>query len=452
MKGFAVWLDDTGERWDLKGAQAAIFKAAHPHFVPLGNFVEERVELVRPSLDPDKEWPVYGVSNKVGVFLSHMQLGEKFRTPYKRIEKDWFFHNPTRANVGSLGRVPIVPEDAVTSPEYQVWSIKNPEWMPEYVEALISMPFFNLLIQVHRVGAVKERLYARNLMEIPVPNHGRDFQKRIVQKWTDLRDRIAAAEKRIEEHEESLVAQVLADSGIEVSHSRKRPKAYALQLDEIERWGVGFNRYTWSLEDMLQSSMYDRAPIESVAFINPKRTKTIPNETRVTFVPMEAVSETSGAIESAEDVPFDEVSKGYTAFEEGDVIWAKITPCMENGKSAVARNLVGGVGFGSTEFHVVRPRDPDAVIPEYLWCLLRLKAVRQAARRYFIGSAGQQRVPDGFLKDLVIPVPPKTVQESIVEGVRQKRLMVSEEYAGLAKLRKGGLAEIEQAIVSGHWV
>ena len=86
---------------------------------------EEATELVRPSDQPDKDWPVYGVNNKAGVFFSHYQKGSEFNSAYKRIRADWFFHNPTRANVGSLGRVPQVPEDAITSPEYQVWRIRN---------------------------------------------------------------------------------------------------------------------------------------------------------------------------------------------------------------------------------------------------------------------------------------------------------------------------------------
>src|SRR4051794_30482524 len=100
------------ERWDFKSAIAAAYRRAHPTFKPLGNFIEDATTLVRPSGSPDKLWPVYGVNNRVGVFFSHMQPGSHFKSNYKKIERDWFFHNPTRANVGSIGRVPEVPEDA----------------------------------------------------------------------------------------------------------------------------------------------------------------------------------------------------------------------------------------------------------------------------------------------------------------------------------------------------
>ena len=165
-------------RWDAKTARAAAFRAANLAFRPLGEFAEEATELVKPWEQPEKDWPVYGVNNKDGVFFSYYQKGAEFNAPYKRILKDWFFHNPTRSSVGSLGIVPEVPEDAITSPEYQVWRIKQ-GLIPGYVAVLINTSFFISLIQFHRVGAVKQRLYVENLLEIPVPVIPDDEQRAI---------------------------------------------------------------------------------------------------------------------------------------------------------------------------------------------------------------------------------------------------------------------------------
>src|SRR2546423_1118999 len=112
-------------RWDIKTARAAMLHLANPGFRPLGEFAEEATEMIRPWEQPEHLWPVYGVTNEVGVIFSHHQRGDAFNAPYKRICRDWFFHNPTRANVGSLGRVPEVPPDALTSPEYQIWRLKS---------------------------------------------------------------------------------------------------------------------------------------------------------------------------------------------------------------------------------------------------------------------------------------------------------------------------------------
>lgn len=101
-----------------------------------------------------------------------------------------------------------------------------------------------------------------------------------------------------------------------------------------------------------------RVPLREAAEINPKLDRTLlSDDTLVSFVPMASVGAANGQIDVSTTRPYAEVKKGYTAFRNGDVLFAKVTPCMENGKMAVARNLINGQGFGSTEFHVLRPRE-----------------------------------------------------------------------------------------------
>ncbi|MGB9755022.1 restriction endonuclease subunit S [Roseiflexus castenholzii] len=151
-----------------------------------------------------------------------------------------------------------------------------------------------------------------------------------------------------------------------------------------------------------------------VCTINPPRPHNLGRspEASTTFVPMEAVSEQIGAIVSPQIRLYREVMNGYTYFEEGDVIWAKITPCMENGKAAIARGLLDGFAFGSTEFHVIRPT--SATIPEFVWYFVRQPSFRQEAARHFIGAVGQQRVPSTFLENKPVPLPPLSEQRAIV--------------------------------------
>ena len=137
----------------------------------------------------------------------------------------------------------------------------------------------------------------------------------------------------------------------------------------------------------------------------------------VTFVPMGAVDERAGTIARPEVRPFSTVRKGYTAFTDGDVIMAKITPCMENGKAAIARDLVNGLGFGSTEFHVFRSH--GAVLPEYVYHYLRQESFRHIAEDEMTGSVGQKRVPRGFLESARLPVPPLAEQMRIVALLEQ---------------------------------
>lgn len=176
-KAFALTWDKL-ESWDVKSSRAAAFKLANPTFKPLSEYAEEATELIRPKLEPNKDWPVYGVNNKEGVFFSGFQKGADFNATYKRIRKDWFFHNPTRSSVGSLGIVPEVPKDAITSPEYQVWRIYYGLHLG-FAAVMITTEYFIKLIQFNRVGAVKERLYVDNLLSIPIPEIPVEFQHEV---------------------------------------------------------------------------------------------------------------------------------------------------------------------------------------------------------------------------------------------------------------------------------
>lgn len=158
---------------------------------------------------------------------------------------------------------------------------------------------------------------------------------------------------------------------------------------------------------------YPMVPLGEVCKVNPRAGRLrLPDDMLVSFVPMAAVDESLGAITGCEDRPVAEVSKGYTAFADGDVLFAKITPCMENGKTALARNLTNGMGRGSTEFYVLRPGND--VLGEYVYHVVREAWFRDEAKRNFAGTAGQQRVPKSFMENVLIPLPPLNEQCRIV--------------------------------------
>ena len=151
--------------------------------------------------------------------------------------------------------------------------------------------------------------------------------------------------------------------------------------------------------------------------LNPRRSKDIDDELLVSFVPMPAVSE-DGRIDTTETKKYAEVKKGFTYFAENDVLFAKITPCMENGKGCIAEGLVNGLGAGSTEFHVLRPIAGKSN-PYWLYILTMQEAFRSSARKAMTGTGGQLRVPSGFLENYPITMPPIDLQETFEEMVRQ---------------------------------
>ena len=152
--------------------------------------------------------------------------------------------------------------------------------------------------------------------------------------------------------------------------------------------------------------------LEDVAHVNPKRPPLdVEDDALVTFVPMAAVGEGCSGILAQEERAYHEVSKGYTYFEDADVLFAKITPCVQNGKHALASNLRNGVGFGTTEFHVVRA-GPD-IEPRHLFRVLTQPQNVEKCVRSFSGTAGQQRVQPDVLKSLRFLLPPLHEQRAI---------------------------------------
>jgi len=153
------------------------------------------------------------------------------------------------------------------------------------------------------------------------------------------------------------------------------------------------------------------AKIKDAAQVNP-RSNSVDDDSLVTFLPMTAVSE-SGIIQGAEIRKAIDVKKGFTSFETGDVLVAKITPCFENYKGCLCTDLKNDRGYGSTEFHVLRPK--KNITGEYLHILTRTHHFRGTGELNMTGTAGQKRVPTVFLKNYDFPLPPLPEQKAIAD-------------------------------------
>lgn len=136
------------------------------------------------------------------------------------------------------------------------------------------------------------------------------------------------------------------------------------------------------------------------------------NDDEISFIPMENIDENYGAVDVLLTKKKIEI-KGYVKFQDDDLLWAKITPCMQNGKSAVAENLLNGIGCGSTEFYVIRPKS-DEILVKYIHFILRDYRVLKNAENFFGGSSGHQRVSKSYIENLIIPIPDIETQQEII--------------------------------------
>jgi len=147
-----------------------------------------------------------------------------------------------------------------------------------------------------------------------------------------------------------------------------------------------------------------------------KVNKLIEEDALASKIPMDGVDEITGTIKLPiieEKVKVLE-DASYRYFENGDILWAKVTPCMENGNCAIVSNLENGIGYGSTEFHVFRA-DPNFVTKVYLWYYLRDRSLREKAKPTMTGSGGLKRVPKSFLEGQYIPIPKPSQELTSIE-------------------------------------
>lgn len=156
-----------------------------------------------------------------------------------------------------------------------------------------------------------------------------------------------------------------------------------------------------------------------VMAVNPpaRRARALEVTDEVSFVPMEAVG-AYGGLDLERTKPLEETESGYTGFEDGDVVIAKITPCFENGKGAIAHGLKNGVGFGTTELHVLRAG--KHLDKQFLFYLTISHAFRKLGESEIYGAGGQKRVPPEFAKDFRIPLPPLKEQQTIARFLNAK--------------------------------
>ena len=173
------------------------------------------------------------------------------------------------------------------------------------------------------------------------------------------------------------------------------------------------------------------AKLCEVVELNPRLDKSAyTGNPMVSFVPMPRVKAGTGAIDVSQTRSLEEVKKGYTPFQEGDVLFAKITPCMENGKMAVVPPLKNSLGFGSTEFHVLRPY--CEISAQYIYFVVSSASFRRDAEHNMTGAVGQRRVPTSYLVDQCIPVPPAREQRRIVTKIEE---LFSELDKGIESLK-----------------
>ena len=227
----------------------------------------------------------------------------------------------------------------------------------------------------------------------------------------------------------------------EVDSDRRRFPRYPTYRESDSKWLLDIPAH-WGIRRL-----------RFVAAINPTKSEIagLLADDLVSFVPMEAVNE-FGGVQLDQTRPLETVTQGYTYFRNGDIVIAKITPCFENGKGSIADQLVNGIGFGTTELHVVRPI-PSKLDRQYLFYVTMSQQFRSLGTGEMYGAGGQKRVPDSFIKDFRTPLPPLDEQRAIARFLDRETAkidsLVAKKRRLIELLQEKRTALISRAVTKG---
>ncbi|MBW7909418.1 MAG: N-6 DNA methylase [Kiritimatiellae bacterium] len=334
----------------------------------------------------------------------------KFSIKAKRSEVLFVDYIAEHLNPGGRAGV-IVPEGIIFQSQNAYKALRK-MLVENYLWAVVSLPagVFNPYSGVKTSILFMDRNLARqrdDVLFVKIENDGFDLgaQRRPIEK-NDL----PAALKALQDWRTS--------GSADESNPLRVPRKRLLESPDINLSGDRYRTTT-----VQRNGRWPMVKLGEVCDVNPreKSLADLPSDMTVSFVPMADVDVTQTAIRPVQTRKLSEVAKGYTTFRSADVLLAKITPCFENGKAGVVESVEGGVGFGSTEFIVVRP-DSTRVLPILILHYLLSQNFREAGIRNMTGSAGQQRVPPDFVRSYTIPLPPLDEQERIaaeLEGYRK---------------------------------
>jgi type I restriction enzyme S subunit len=387
------WLGKVPKHWEVLPNRALFFE------------VKEREH-------PDEE--MLSVTITQGVIRQRSLLAETAKKDSSNLDKSAYklvcpgdiAYNKMRAWQGAIGASTL---RGIISPAYVVMRLRDPANLPRYFHFLFRTSHFAKEAERWSYGITSDMwsLRPEHFKMIYAPQPPPSEQQAIVRflDWAGGRvERAVRAKWRLIALLQEL-KQVLIHRAVTGQVDVRTGQPYPAYNPSGIPWLGNIPRH-WEVKRMKFAAMLNPPKSESRLVLQ--------NNPIVTFLPMERVG-TDGQFDCREQVEASAVSNGFTYFRRGDILLAKITPCFENGKGAHLEDLPTEIGFGSTEFHVLRAR--AGLIPRFLFYQTRDYIFRDLGARTMTGSAGQQRVPVSFVADYPCLLPPPTEQLEIVRAV-----------------------------------
>jgi type I restriction enzyme S subunit len=319
---------------------------------------------------------------------------------------------------GTLGQCAVVDNRYnVCNISANLIAVKNiSEVNAEFVRNYILSPIGVALLQRMQSGQVQGKITTQDISELPIPvvSDVNKLNSVIAAGYATFSEKLRQADDVVEQSKDAMFAEL----GVDFPELKPQTYIYS-RLGDIRSGEIFCNKnvgFAEKLFDLLRESKHYVGELKGFINVNPRTdVSTLTDNSVITFIPMPAVEAKNNQVEYATE-EYRRVKTGYTVFKRGDLLWAKITPCMQNGKSCLVTGLPTEIGFGSTEFHIMRAKSDKVYMP-FIWALFSNEHVLQSAQAMFNGSAGQQRVTDRFLREFPLILPELSVQKTLADKV-----------------------------------
>ena len=374
---------------------------AHWKTAPLKSVSTHNDEVLDERTAPDAEIvyvdissvdAVNGIKTKEGMLFSAAPSRAR-----RRVKHGDVIVSTVRTYLKAIAKISDPEENLIVSTGFAVIRPRG-ELMPDFLGHLVAAGFFVEQVIAHSTGVSYPAINASELVAIlvPVPPFSEQTQiAAFLDRETAKIDGLVAEQRR-------LMALLKEKRQATISHAVTQ----GLNPDApIKPSGI-----EW-LGDV--PAHWNAKRLRDVANLNPSKSEiaALERNSLVSFLPMSAIGE-DGSLSFDFEKPIGELESGYTYFRDGDVAIAKITPCYENGKGALMHGLTQGIGFGTTELIVVRPK-PERSCGEFLHFLFISTVFRNIGKSYMYGAGGQKRVPDDFVRNFATGFPPAPEQVAI---------------------------------------
>ncbi len=412
----------------------------------IGDFLKRNKTPI--DIEVDKEYKRVTIKvNNGGVFLRDVEVGKNIGTKKQFvISEGQFLLSKIDARNGAFGVVPEEVDGAIITGNFWTFDVDYSKINPHFLALITTTPEFIRFSENASNGTTNRHYLQEDLFlaqRIPLPDL--DEQNRIVESYYSKIKLAEEQEVDAQNLEQKIDTYLFEKLGVDIKDKKvKTTGLNIIQFKKLDIWGAD-KLLRGGFKGILESKIYENKRLNTLVYVNPRTDLSeLDANDSMSFIPMKNVSDDYGEI-----ITLDEGQKsksgGYTKFRDGDLIWARITPCMQNGKSAIVSGLDNGLGYGSTEYHVLREKE-DSFLIDYLYHLLRTRTVREDAINYFTGSAGQQRVPKAYLENLIIPAPPLSIQKEVISNIDKIKSQIKELNKQAAENRNIAIKEFENEI------